>query len=102
MALASQSAASPDAVPTVAVVLTAALIRLFAGCEARQRISARTVGEMLDALDRQWPGMRDRLRDSTPAIRRHISVFVDGRRAGLETPLTEGAKVYVLTAMSGG
>ena len=35
----------------------------------------------IDALDARWPGMRDRLCDSTPAIRRHINVFVDGERA---------------------
>lgn len=42
---------------------------------------------LLDALDARWPGMRDRLCDSTPAIRRHLNVFVDGRRARLDTPL---------------
>ena len=31
--------------------------------------------------------MRDRLCDTTPAVRRHINVFVDGRRAKLITTL---------------
>jgi molybdopterin converting factor small subunit len=77
-------------------------MRLFPGAEPRVQIAARTVGAMLDELDSRWPGMRDRLRDTTPQIRRHISVFVEGRRARLETPLTASAKVYVLTSMSGG
>ena len=65
-------------------------------------MNASTVDEMLDALDARWPGMRDRLCDSTPAIRRHINIFVDGERAALETPLAPGTEVYILTAMSGG
>ena len=62
----------------------------------------RTVGDVIDALDARWPGMRDRLCDSTPRIRRHINVFVAGERATLETPLAPGAEVVVLTAISGG
>jgi hypothetical protein len=46
--------------------------------------------------------MRDRLCDSTPAIRRHINVFVEGERATLRTSLSPGADVFILTAMSGG
>jgi len=92
----------PAAAPAVTVVLTPALLRLFPGCEGRLEITASTVAELLDQLDARWPGMRDRLRDSTPAVRRHISVFVDGRRAKLETPLVAGGTVYVLTSMSGG
>jgi molybdopterin converting factor small subunit len=61
-----------------------------------------TVDEMMDALDARWPGMRDRLCDSTPAIRRHINVFVDGRRASLDTRLAPGTDVFIVTAISGG
>ena len=46
--------------------------------------------------------MRDRLCDTTPAIRRHINVFVEGKRARLDTRLAPGADVYILTAVSGG
>lgn len=92
---------APDAA-TVTVVLPAALTRLFPGVPPRLDATASSVGELLDALDARWPGMADRLRDERPAIRRHINVFVDGRRAALDTPLPRGATVYILTAMSGG
>ena len=61
-----------------------------------------TVGGMMEALDGRWPGRRDRLCDTSPAIRRHINVFVDGRRATLQTPLTPGTDVFIITAISGG
>jgi molybdopterin synthase sulfur carrier subunit len=93
---------SPPMSPTVTVVLPAIFVSLFPDSLRRVDLVASTVGDVLDALDSRWPGMRDRLRDSTPRIRRHINIFVGGRRATLETRLTPGAKVYILTAMSGG
>ena len=67
----------------------ARVVRLPASADGavsrRRRASSssrpETVDEVIDALDARWPGMRDRLCDSTPAMRRHINVFVDGKRA---------------------
>ena len=93
---------SESAVPTVVLTLPAAFANLFPGSARRVELPAATVGEALDALNARWPGMRDRICDSTPAIRRHMNVFVDGRRATLQTPLAPGADVMVMTAISGG
>ncbi|HEX9789736.1 MAG TPA: MoaD/ThiS family protein [Kiloniellales bacterium] len=87
---------------TVTVLLPPALVALFPGSQAEVEVTASTVDGMIDALNARWRGMRDRLCDSTPAIRRHINIFVEGRRATLQTPLAPGTQVYVLTAMSGG
>lgn len=94
--------ANPDLLPKVVVVLPRALLNLFPEASQRVEFSAATVGDVMDELERRWPGMRDRLCDSTPAIRRHINVFYDGKRAKLDTPLNQGATIYVLTAVSGG
>jgi len=90
--------------PSAAVVVTlpAALVRLFPGCARRVELSAATVGEAIDALEWRWPGMRDRVCDSTPRVRRHINVFVAGKRASLETRLPPGVEVMIMTAISGG
>jgi sulfur-carrier protein len=86
----------------VLVRLPALFANLFPDAERRVQLSVQTVDEMIDALDARWPGMRDCICDSTPAIRRHINVFVDGRRATLATRLTPGIDVFILTAISGG
>jgi molybdopterin converting factor small subunit len=86
----------------VVVTLPLALVRLFPGCAWRVELSAATVGEAIDALESRWPGMRDRVCDSTPRIRRHINVFVAGKRASLETRLPPGVEVMIMTAISGG
>ena len=93
---------SVPAVPTVVVTLPAVFANLFPGSVRRVELPAATVGEAIDALNARWPGMRDRICDSTPAIRRHMNVFVDGQRATLQTPLASGADVMVMTAISGG
>lgn len=87
---------------SVDVILTPALVTLFSGAQTHVTVDAVSVDEMLSELDALWPGMRDRVRDSRPSIRKHINIFVDGKRATLDTPLNGGSKVYVLTAMSGG
>lgn len=86
----------------VNVVLPAAILLLFPGSAREVAVAAGTVGEAIDALDARWPGMRDRLCDSRPAIRRHINVFVGGKRAGLATRLEPGTEMVVLMAISGG
>lgn len=95
-------AESVPGAPPVVVTLPRALLNLFPGAERRLELPAATVAEVIDALDARWPGMRDRLCDSTPRIRRHINVFVEGERASLDTRLPPGTEVTVLTAISGG
>jgi sulfur-carrier protein len=86
----------------VAVILPRPLLALFPGAQAEVTVFASTVGGVIDALDRLWPGMRGRLCDETPRIRQHLSIFCNGERATLGTILSGGAEVHVLTAMSGG
>lgn len=88
--------------PNVAITLTPALTRLFPGCPRQLELEAATVRDLLNALDKRWPGMRDRLSDSLPRIRPHVNIFVDGERSVLETPLRSGASVFIITAISGG
>jgi sulfur-carrier protein len=92
----------PHDAPLVEVTLPPALLRLFPEAPSALSMRAANVSEILDALEERWPGMRDRLADSTPSIRRHINIFVEGRRSRLETPLSPGAKVFIITAISGG
>ena len=75
---------------------------LFAGLPRRLDVEAATVAEALDRLEDRWPGLRDRLCEPGPALRRHIHVYVDRERAGLETALEARSRVDVITAISGG
>lgn len=97
------AAAATREEPAPAVVrLAPLLVTLFPAADRVVELRVSSVAEMVDALEARWPGMRDRICDSRPAIRRHINVFVDGRRAKLDAPLRAGADVFILTAVSGG
>jgi molybdopterin converting factor small subunit len=86
----------------VLVRLPPLIATLYPDAERVVALEATSVREVMDGLDARWPGMRDCFCDSNPAIRRHINVFVDGRRVGLNAELAPGADVYILTAISGG
>ncbi|MGH3003330.1 MAG: MoaD/ThiS family protein [Gaiellaceae bacterium] len=75
---------------------------LFADLPRRVDVDAATVEEAICRLDERWPGLRDRLCEPGPELRRHINVYVDRRRAELATPLDDRSRVDVIAAISGG
>jgi molybdopterin converting factor small subunit len=75
---------------------------LFDGLTRRVDVDAPTVDQAIDRLDDQWPGLRDRLCEPGPSLRRHINVYVDREPAELTTALGDGSRVDVIAAISGG
>lgn len=96
------AAGTPTAAAPVTVLLPEALVRLFPGSVRRVELRAATVAEAIEALDASWPGMRDRLCESPRRARRHINIFVGGEPATLDTPLTPGTEITIMTAIRGG
>lgn len=84
------------------VRLPGTLAPLFPGMPRRLEIEAETVLGAFDAIDAQWPGLRDRLVAEGPSLRPHIHAYVDGERSGLDTALTPGSRLDVIAAISGG
>ena len=84
------------------VMLPGSLVALFPGTARRQEVDGATVGDVIVELDRSVPGLRDRLVEGGPRLRRHINVFVDGEPARLETPVPDGSVVHVIPAVAGG
>ena len=75
---------------------------LFPGLPRRLELDVATVGELLEALEVRWPGLRDRLCEPGPKLRTHIHVYVDGERAELRSAIPARSRVDVITAISGG
>jgi molybdopterin converting factor small subunit len=84
------------------VLLPRSLLALFPGVERRHALDGVTVDEVLIALDGAAPGMRERLVEEGPRLRRHINVFVDGQPADLTTQVGPASTVHVIPAVSGG
>jgi molybdopterin synthase sulfur carrier subunit len=87
------------------VYLPTPLRRLAQG-RARVTATGRTVDEALAALEDQFPGLREQLREPTGEVRSFINVFVNGTEIrslqGSETPLSDGDEVSIIPAMAGG
>ena len=63
----------------------------------------RTVAEVLDDLDRQFPGIRFRMVDEHGAIRRHMRIFWRREMVfDLATPLEADGELMIVQALSGG
>jgi len=84
------------------VHLPKTLLPLFAGLERECEAGGATVAEALADLDARHSGLLDRLCEPGPRLRRHIHVFVDQEAAELDTPTPDGARIDVITAISGG
>jgi molybdopterin synthase sulfur carrier subunit len=82
--------------------LPGTLTPLFTDLPRRIDVDAATVDEAIERLDQRWPGLRDRLCEPGPLLRRHIHVYVNRNRATLDTPLDVRARVDVIAAISGG
>ena len=67
---------------------------------------AQNVKELVDSLEKEFPGMKDRLCDEKGKIRRFLNIYVndeDIRFLQMEkTPLKDGDEVSIIPAIAGG
>lgn len=62
-----------------------------------------TVSDVLDDLDRQFPGFRFRVADEQNRLRRHMKIWIDDEPVrDLATPIDDSAVVTIMQALSGG
>jgi molybdopterin synthase sulfur carrier subunit len=80
----------------------------YAGGRATVEVpdSCATVGDALLAVGEEYPGVRDRVLTEQGDVRQHLNVFVDEDNVrferGLATPVSDGSRVTILPAVSGG
>ena len=65
-----------------------------------------TLAQLIDSLEEQHPGLKERICDETGELRRFVNVYVNGEDvrflSGLETPIEAGAEVSIVPAVAGG
>ncbi len=78
-------------------------LRGYTAQRAIVEATGATVSEVLDDLDRQFPGIRFRMVDEQGRIREHMKVWVgqDPVR-DLSRPVTPSDEVTIMQALSGG
>jgi molybdopterin converting factor small subunit len=79
------------------------LLTEWTGGDRRAVVAGRTLGEIVAALDRLYPGIEARIHDGG-RISPSLAFTVDGRIAleSLDTPVGPQSDVHILPSMGGG
>ena len=87
----------------MAIVHIPALLHSLTGDVRKQEVDGRTVGELIEELERLYPGIRNRLLENGH-LRSGLAIFVDGmvRREALEFEVTPENEVLFVPAVAGG
>lgn len=69
-------------------------------------VQGQTVREVIDALERNYPGIKARLCDESGELRRFVNVFVNDQDVrvlqGLDTELKDDDEISIIPAIAGG
>jgi molybdopterin synthase sulfur carrier subunit len=69
-------------------------------------VAEGSLSAVIVQLERDYPGMGERLCDEGGELRRFVNVFVNGEDArflnGLDTPVKDGDELSIIPAMAGG
>ncbi len=67
---------------------------------------ASSLGEMVDRLDAQFPGLKERLVDEAGELRYFVNIYLNGEDVrflqGLGTATKEGDEISIVPAVAGG
>ena len=85
----------------MAEVKLRAPLRDLAG-KSTLEVDGGTVGEVIARLERAHPRLTGWVTDERGRLREHVTVFVNGERAGLEASVEPRDRVHILPAISGG
>ncbi len=81
-------------------------LQKFTGEQAEVEAAGSDVRELVEDLEKSFPGIKERLCDETGKVRRFINVYVNGEDVRFlqrdETPLNDGDEVSIIPAIAGG
>ena len=81
-------------------------LRKLSGDREELNISAANVSELIEGLEQECPGIKDRICDEDGNIRRFINLYVNNEDIrflnGIETELSENDNVSIIPAIAGG
>jgi molybdopterin converting factor small subunit len=80
-------------------------LRTLTGGNEQVEVNGATLREVIDTLEKQHPGIRDRLLDEK-GVRRFVNIYVGDEDVrfldGLETKLAAGTEISIVPAIAGG
>jgi len=84
-------------------VLLPSQLHAYSGGVSRVEAQGAVISDVLDDLDRRYPGLKFRIIDEQDRVRPHVRLFV-GRNAArdIRAPLADGDELLIFGALSGG
>jgi molybdopterin synthase sulfur carrier subunit len=90
----------------MAIVRIPTPLRKLTGGSEEVNASGKNVGELIGELEKQYPGIKERICDESGAVRRFVNIFVKDEDIrflqNLDTPLGEKDEVSIVPAIAGG
>lgn len=84
-------------------VRVAPLLHSYTGGRSVVESQGTNVGEVMDDLERLYPGIAFRVIDEQGRVRRHMHVFVGETTAtDRASPVPPGTELFIVGALSGG
>jgi len=81
-------------------------LRKFTNDHAEVSVDGSAVGEVIDNLEAQHAGIKEKIADESGAIRRFVNIYVNEEDIrfldGPATPLKDGDQVTIVPAIAGG
>jgi molybdopterin synthase sulfur carrier subunit len=81
-------------------------LRRFTGGQEEVIASGSTIGMVVEDLERQHPGIKERLCDESGKVRRFVNIYVNGDDIrflnSLDTPVKDGDEISIVPAIAGG
>ena len=76
--------------------------------QGAEEVSAqgKNIGELIADLEKNYPGIKDRICDDKGAVRRFVNIFVKDEDIrflkNLETPISDSDEISIVPAIAGG
>ena len=81
-------------------------LRRMTNGQAKVELESSNLGDLVDKLNGEFPGIKDRLVDENGELQYYVSIYLNGEDVrfldGLSTSTNEGDEVSIVPAVAGG
>ena len=81
-------------------------LRRMTNGQAKVEIESADLGELVEKLNSEFPGFKDRLVDENGELRYYVSIYLNGEDVrfldGMSTSTNEGDEISIVPAVAGG
>jgi molybdopterin converting factor small subunit len=90
----------------MAVVRIPFPLRSYTGGAAEVSATGKTVAAIIEDLDRNFPGMKHRLREQDGKMRRFVNIYVNAKDIrslkSMDTPVGDADELSIVASIAGG